>query len=140
AAICGSTPQMAGLQVLEDEYGDQGFEVLGFYSNDFGNQGGSMEQIEACNEMHGVMFQQFEIEPVIGPSKRPVFDWILSHANPGPKPDPLEPTWNFHKYLVSRDGQLVAAFAQGSYMGTDPSSTEWQSHEIVQAIEAELAK
>jgi len=131
---------MAGLQVLEEEYEDQGLRVLGFYSNDFGNQGGSSDQIDACTETYGVSFPQFEIAPVVGASKRPVFDWILSHDNPGPKPDPLEPTWNFHKYLVSRDGELVAAFGQSSYMGTDPSSTQWQTHEIVVAIEAELAQ
>lgn len=131
---------MAGLQVLEDEYGAQGLKVLGFYSNDFGNQGGSDEQIDACNEAHAVSFLQFQIAPVVGPNPRPVFAWLYTHDNPGPKPDPLEPTWNFHKYLIGRDGTFVAAFAQGSYMGTDPGSSEWMNHEIVQAIQAELAK
>jgi glutathione peroxidase len=131
---------MAGLQVLEEQFGDQGFHVLGFYSNDFGSQGGTDEQIEACNDAHAVSFDQFQIAPVTGPQARPVFTWILSHANPGPKPDPLEPTWNFHKYLVSRDGQLVAAFDRFSYPGEDATSNEWQTHEIVTAIQAELAR
>lgn len=69
-----------------------------------------------------------------------MFQWILGHPNPGPKPDPLEPTWNFHKYLISRDGELVAAFGQGSYMGTDPMSTQWMTSEIVIAIESELSQ
>ncbi len=131
---------MAGLQVLEDEFGDQGFRTLGFYSNDFGSQGGTDEQIDACNDAHAVSFLQFQIAPVTGDNARPVFAWLLDHMNPGPKPDPLEPTWNFHKYLIGRDGTFVAAFDRSSYMGDDPGTMEWQDHEIVQAIEAELAK
>jgi len=130
---------MAGLQVLEEQYGGQGFHVLGFYSNDF-NQGGSNDDIQNCTDANAVEFTQFELAPVTLPNPRPVFAWLLSHPNPGPKPDPLQPTWNFHKYLVSRDGELIAAFGQYDYMGTDPNSSQWQNHPIVQAIEAELAK
>jgi glutathione peroxidase len=130
---------MGGLQVLEETYGDQGFRVLGFYSNDFGNQGGSADDIASCNDDYGVTFLQFDIAPVTGPNARPVFAWLYGHGNPGPKPDPLEPTWNFHKYLIARDGTFVGAFGQGSYPGEDNTSTEWMNHELVQAIEAEIA-
>lgn len=131
---------MGGLQVLEETYGGQGFKVLGFYSNDFGSQGGSSDDIEGCNDDYGVTFEQFEIAPVSGANARPVFAWLFSHPNPGPKPDPLEPTWNFHKYLIARDGTFVGAFDRFSYPGEDPQATEWTTHELVLAIEAELAK
>ena len=129
---------MAGLQGLEEQYEDQGLHVLGFYSNDFGSQGGTDEQIDACTEAHAVSFPQFEIQPVTLPNARPVFAWLLGQDEPGPAP--LTPSWNFHKYLVARDGTLVATFSEPSYMGSDPASPTWQNHEIVLAIEAELAK
>ncbi len=100
---------MAGLQVLEDHYGDQGFAVLGLYSNDFGKQGGSDEQIRGVTDKYGVTYAQFAIAPVIGEAPRPTFAWLLGQDNPGPKKDGLAPTWNFFKYLVSRSGALVAA-------------------------------
>ncbi len=136
---------MGGLQVLEAKYKDQGFRTLGFYSNDFGNQGGNEAQIEACIMEHMVTFMQFEIAPVTGPNTRPVFAWLYAQPNPGPKPDPIEPSWNFHKYLVSRTGELVATFGQGDIPGDDPDNPDpngaaWASSPMVIAIEAELAK
>jgi len=131
---------MAGLQVLEDQFGSEGFRVLGFYSNDFGNQGGSEEQIEACNDDHGVSFLQFETAPVIGADARPVFAWILSQPDPANEGIPLEPNWNFHKYLISRTGELVAHYGLSSYPGDSETAPGWDTDPMVVAIKAELAK
>lgn len=136
---------MADLQVLEEEFSDQGFHVLGFFSNDFGNQGGDPAETQACNEAYGVTFPEFEIDHVIDPDgdgplePQPVWQWILAQPSPGPH-QPLEPTWNFHKYLVSRDGVLVAKFGQSDTPGDDSAAPGWSTHPIVQAIEAELAQ
>ena len=136
---------MAGLQVLEEELSGQGFHVLGFFSNDFGNQGGDDDDIDACNAGHGVTFREFDIAHVIDPDgegpevPQPVWEWILAQPSPGPA-EPLAPTWNFHKYLVSRDGTLVAHFGQSEYWGSDPSAPEFEASPVVQAIRAEIAQ
>ncbi len=135
---------MAGLQVLEDKYGPQGFHLLGFYSNDFGMQGGTDEEIEACTGMGGVCgaegcsFPQFAIAPVTEPNAQPVWHWLL--AQPNPESYALPPDWNFHKYLISRDGHLLRHFLREEYMGDDPNAPAWDASPIVQAIEAELAQ
>jgi glutathione peroxidase len=121
--------------------------VLGFLSNDFGNQGGDPGQVDACNGMYHVTFQQFGIDHVIdpdgaGPGKaQPVFDWLLTQPNPGPA-NPLAATWNFHKYLVGRDGKLVASWDTPVYPGDDPNNPadSFDTSPIVIAIKAELAK
>lgn len=136
---------MAGLQVLEEEFSSQGFHLLGFFSNDFGNQGGDGDDIDACNEEHQVAFQEFDIDHVIDPDAdgpevpQPAWSWILSQPSPGPE-QPLAPTWNFHKYLISRSGQLVAHYAQGSYWGTDPGSPTFDTSEVVVGIRNEIAQ
>jgi glutathione peroxidase len=138
---------MAGLQVLEEQFSAQGFHMLGFLSNDFGNQGGDPGQVDQCTSDHGVTFQQFEIEHVLDPdgsgpqTARPVFDWLLAQPEPGPATS-IAPTWNFHKYLISRDGQLVAHWPSAVYPGDDPNNPNdsFATSEIVMAIEAELAK
>src|SRR5689334_19862813 len=138
---------MAGLQVLEETFAGQGFHMLGFYSNDFGNQGGDGDDIDGCTMKYGVTFEQFVINHVVdtdgaGPVvPQPVFDWLLNQPNPGPAPGP-EPTWNFHKYLVSRDGQLVGHWVDPVYPGDDPNdpNDSFETNPIVVAIEAELAK
>ena len=129
---------MAGLQVLEEEFSAQGFHLLGFFSNDFGNQGGDGDDIDSCNEEHQVTFREFDIDHVTAPDAQPAWQWILSQPSPGPE-QPLEPTWNFHKYLISKDGQLISHFAQGSYWGTDPQSAQFNDSEVVQGIRAQLA-
>jgi glutathione peroxidase len=132
---------------LEDTFKGQGLDVLGFLSNDFGNQGGTDGDISACSSMYGVTFEQFAVDHVIDPDgagpevAQPVFDWLISQPNPGPAPT-AEPTWNFHKYLVARDGTLVAHFPRELYPGDDPAnpSDSFDSNGIVVAIKAELAK
>ena len=121
-----------------------GLEVLGFISDDF-DQAGNQGQIDGCTEKYGITFDQFAIDHVIDPDgagpevPQPVFEWLLAQPNPGPV-QTSQPTWNFHKYLVSRDGQLVNHFAQLEYWGEDPSSDQFKNSPVVIAIEAELAK
>ncbi len=129
---------MAGLQVLEDSFGASGLSVAGFFSNDFGQQGGSDTQIAQAAEKHGVKHDQFAIAPVTGDSARSVFAWILSHENPGPKEGDIIPTWNFGKYLFSRRGELLAAFDTGVYAGRSPAKERWTGSPLVHAIEAAL--
>jgi glutathione peroxidase len=119
----------------------QGLEVLGFLSNDFGSQGGQGGMTDACNDKYGVTFDQFAIGHVTGASPQPVFKWLLAQPNPGPSPT-AEPLWNFHKYLVSRDGKLVAHWDTSVYPGDDPSNPNdsFDKSPIVIAIKAELAK
>lgn len=138
---------MAGLQVLEETFSGEGFHVLGFYSDDFGSQGGNDEDIEACTGQYAVSFPQFEKADVLDPdgagpgTAQPVWSWLLSQPNVGPESS-LPPTWNFHKYLISRDGELVAHWGSGTYPGDDPSNANdsFDTSAIVVAIEAELAK
>jgi glutathione peroxidase len=132
---------------LEDKLGAQGFHVLGFLSDDFGNQGGSSGQVDSCAAQYGVKFQQFGIDHVIdtdgaGPIKaQPVFAWLEGQSNPGPFATPY-PDWNFHKYLISRTGKLVGHWTSTVYPGDDPAnpSDSFDTSEIVIAIKAELAK
>jgi glutathione peroxidase len=115
--------------------------VLGFLSNDFGQQGGNAQQIDACNTMYGLTYPQFSIADVVGPNTQPVFAWIEAQPNPGPSAV-LAPTWNFHKYLISRAGEVVGSWDSPVYPGMDPSdpSSMFDTNPIVVAIEAELAK
>jgi glutathione peroxidase len=137
---------MAGLQVLEETFQADGFHLLGFFSNDFGQQGGTDEEIGACNAEHGVTFEQFSMDHVIDPDgagpevAQPVFAWLQSQPDPGPA-SPLKPTWNFHKYLVSRDGVLLAHWATSTYPGDDPNdpSDSFDTNPIVVAIRAALS-
>lgn len=121
--------------------------MLGFLSNDFGNQGGDTGQIDMCNGQYAVTFEQFAIDHVTDPdgtgpqTAQPVWDWLLSQPNPGPWATP-PPTWNFHKYLISRDGTLVGHWDSAVYPGDDPNSPldSFDTSAIVVAIKAELAK
>lgn len=132
---------MAGLQGLEEKLSADGLEVLGFLSNDFGSQGGSDDQVDACTNKYGVTFDQFGIDHVMGLDAQPVWKWLLSQPNPGPAM-PIEPQWNFHKYLISRDGKLVGHWASPVYPGDDPNdpNDSFDTNPIVVAIKDELAK
>ena len=126
---------------MEDKFSGEGLHVLGFLSNDFGNQGGSQEEIEACKAQYALKFQQFELDHVVGAQAQPVYAWLESQPDPGPAAT-LAPTWNFHKYLVSRDGKLVASWDTPLYPGDDPQdpNDSFDGSPIVIAIKAELAK
>lgn len=107
ASKCGFTPQYEGLEALYAKYADRGFAVLGFPSNDFrGQEPGSEEEIkDFCTLTYGVKFPMFEKVHVTEKDAHPFFA-ALAKASDG-----RYPTWNFYKYLVGRDGKVVADFA-----------------------------
>jgi glutathione peroxidase len=109
ASQCGLTPQYSGLQALYAEYKDQGFEVLGFPANNFGAQEpGSDSQIaQFCETNYGVTFPVFSKISVKGADKHPLYSELTSM----PAPIGGEVEWNFQKYLVNREGQVVSRFA-----------------------------
>jgi len=107
ASECGSTPQYAGLEGLWRHYRDRGLVVLGFPSNDFGGQEpGSEAEIKTfCSTKYKVSFPLFAKVKVKGEGQAPVYRFLTA--------DYGEPKWNFHKYLVNRDGKVIKAFATG---------------------------
>jgi glutathione peroxidase len=126
ASLCGYTPQYTGLQALWLRYRDKGLIVLGVPSNDFGGQEpGGVREIEktAQGEYH-VTFPLTDKVAVKGKEAHPFYRWAAAER-------PLEaPRWNFHKYLIGRDGQLKAAFT---------SAVEPNDPRVIAAIENELA-
>lgn len=127
ASACGFTPQYSGLQQLHETYGPKGLVVLGVPSNDFGAQEpGSEQQIRSfCETRFGVSFPMTAKQAVIGASAHPLYRWIATELGEG-----ATPKWNFHKYLIGRDGELVDAW---------PSRVAPMSKEITGAVEAALA-
>jgi len=117
ASRCGFTPQYEGLEALYERYRDRGFAVLGFPSNDFGEQEpGSNEEIaEFCRGTYGVEFPMFAKIRVRGEDAHPLYRFLA--AQPEPVGGPVE--WNFQKYLVDRRGRAVARFAPRTEPG-DP--------------------
>ena len=109
ASKCGFTSQYEGLEKLYDQYRERGFVILGFPSNDFGSQEpGSNDDIQRfCKLNYGVSFPLFEKNPVSGPAKQEVYK-LLTERAPGFEGDP---GWNFVKFLVNKDGKVVARFA-----------------------------
>jgi glutathione peroxidase len=150
ASACGLTPQYAGLEQVYEKYRDRGFNVLGFPANDFGAQEpGTNEEIrEFCTSKYDVRFPMFQKIAVKGDAQHPLYRQLIQakpHAE-GDKDSGLRKTlaqhglgpandtdvlWNFEKFLVGRDGNVVARFA--------PDITP-EDPRIVQAIESELAK
>jgi len=124
ASKCGFTPQYEALEALQKQFGPQGFAVLGFPSNDFkGQEPGSEEQIqEFCTLTYGVKFPMYEKVHVTGPETTTLYQRL--HDATG-----VSPGWNFHKYLVSRDGRVV---------GNWPSKVKPDDPDLVAAIEREL--
>ena len=126
ASKCGNTPQYDGLEDMYEKYQGQGFVVLGFPSNDFmGQEPGSEEKIEEfCRLTYGVEFPMFEKTHAAQTSAHPLFHALAKASG-------RYPGWNFHKYLIGRDGQLVKDFN---------SSIDPMRAEVRQLIEAELQK
>lgn len=108
ATHCGLTPQYEPLQKLYTAKKDQGFVVLGFPANDFKDQepGTNSEIATFCSTTYGVNFPMFEKITVVGKDAHPLYKFIASQ----PQPIGQEPTWNFTKYLVDREGKVVARF------------------------------
>lgn len=106
ASKCGNTPQYDGLEALYERERERGLAVVGFPSNDFrGQEPGSEAQIEEfCRLTYGVQFPMFEKTTVKGSDRHPFYHALAEAAG-------TEPTWNFHKYLIGRDGRLIATFS-----------------------------
>jgi glutathione peroxidase len=105
ASECGYTPQYEGLEVLYRRYRDKGFAILGFPANDFGAQepGSNKEIAQFCQVNYGITFPMFAKTSVVGANANPLFRELAAKTG---KP----PRWNFHKYLIDRAGQPVAAY------------------------------
>ena len=124
ASKCGFTPQYKGLQALYSELSPRGFVILGFPSNDFGGQepGTSEEIKQFCELNYKVTFPMFsKVVTKAGPDQSPIYSWLGQTGN--------LPKWNFSKYLIGKDGKVVAFF---------PSNVTPESPELRQAIEAAL--
>jgi glutathione peroxidase len=124
ASKCGFTPQFEGLEALHAKYRGQGFAVLGFPSGDFKAQEFQDEdEIRAfCTLTYGVRFPMFEKVHVVGGQATPLYRELAEAAGEAPK-------WNFHKYLIGRDGTLLASF---------DSKTAPDAEALVAAIERAL--
>jgi len=109
ASKCGLTPQYDGLESLYRRYRDRGFVVLGFPANDFAGQepGSNAEIAEFCRSKYGVDFPMFEKITVKGDDMHPLYRDLTSQ----PPPVGGEVQWNFQKYLVDREGRVVAKFS-----------------------------
>ena len=105
ASYCGYTHQYEGLEALYRKFKDRGLVVVGFPSNDFGGQepGSNKEIAEFCRLTYGVEFPMFEKSSVSSIKTNPLYAELLARTGQSPK-------WNFHKYLVDRDGKQVASF------------------------------
>jgi glutathione peroxidase len=110
ASKCGLTPQYEGLQALHDQYAEQGFEVLGFPCNQFmGQEPGSAEEIrEFCDTTYSVTFPLFEKVDVNGAQRHPVYEVLTATADTEGEAGDVK--WNFEKFLVSPDGEVVGRF------------------------------
>lgn len=111
ASKCGFTPQYDGLEKVYQKYADQGFEVIGFPCNQFGGQEpGTADEIEQfCKVNFGVTFPLMKKVEVNGPGATPLFDWMKQEA-PGLMGSKAI-KWNFTKFLIDRDGNVVKRFA-----------------------------
>jgi glutathione peroxidase len=110
ASQCGLTPQYQGLQKLYEDYSDEGLTVLGFPCDQFGHQEpGSEDEIGAfCEKNFGVTFPLFSKVDVNGDDAHPVFQWLRGQKG-GLLGNKIK--WNFTKFLVGRDGQVIARYA-----------------------------
>lgn len=119
ATGCGLTPQYQGLQELYDKYKDQGFEILDFPCNQFmGQAPGSAEEINTfCTLNYQTTFPRFAKIKVNGKEADPLFDWLKKEKS-GPLGARIE--WNFAKFLINREGQVVERFSSK----TDPLKME----------------
>ncbi len=121
ASKCGFTHQYEGLEALYRKYQERGLVVLGFPYNDFGSQEpGTAQEIQAfCKNTYGIEFPMFEKTTVTARNAEPIYQTLGRLSGEFPQ-------WNFHKYLIGRDGKLVASFA---------SKVDPQSASVTQQIE-----
>ncbi|MFF3913104.1 glutathione peroxidase [Streptomyces sp. NPDC001852] len=129
ASKCGLTPQYTGLEKLQERYADRGFTVLGVPCNQFlGQEPGTAEEIaEFCSATYGVTFPLTEKVEVNGEGRHPLYERLVGVADAEGHSGDIR--WNFEKFLIGRDGTVVARFSP---------QTEPESDAIVAAIEAQL--
>jgi len=110
ASECGFTPQYEGLQKLQEEYADRGFTVLGFPCDQFGHQepGDEAQIADFCDRTYGVSFPMFAKVDVNGDDAHPLFGWLRQEKG-GVLGSKIK--WNFTKFLLGRDGQVVDRYA-----------------------------
>ena len=107
ASKCGFTPQYAGLQKLYDRYKADGFVVLGVPSNDFNQELGNDADVkDFCEIRYGVNFPLTSIQKIKGDGAHPLYKWISGNTSVIG-----QPRWNFHKYLISKEGQVLNWFS-----------------------------
>ena len=123
ASFCGFTPQYAALQKLHERHETRGLTVIGVPSTDFNQESTDARRVrEFCDAMFGITFPITAINRVRGANAHPFFAWAAREAGPV--------RWNFHKYLVSRDGRRVQGFS---------TQTAPDSPAMTRAMEAALA-
>ena len=127
ASECGNTPQYAGLEEIYKEFQPDGFEILAFPCNDFGGQEpGTNEQIQSfCSANYGVTFKLFDKVKILGPNKSPLYLVLTDNSVTGKG----DVKWNFEKFLISKDGTIVARFG---------NKVQPTSDEVISAIEIQL--
>lgn len=131
ASRCGATPQYANLQALYEKYKDDGLVIVGIPSNDFGKQepGTEAQILEFCSSKYNVTFPMMSKVVVKGEEKVPLYDFLTSAKT---NPDFAgEIGWNFEKFLIGRDGKVVARFK---------TRTQPDAPEVVELIQKELQK
>ncbi|MFG2128733.1 glutathione peroxidase [Streptomyces sp. NPDC048751] len=130
ASKCGLTPQYSGLERLQERYAAQGFTVLGVPCNQFlGQEPGTAEEIaEFCSATYGVSFPLTEKVEVNGEGRHALYERLVGFADAEGHTGDIR--WNFEKFLVGRDGRVVARFSP---------QTEPESAELVAAVEGQLA-
>ncbi|WTO36740.1 glutathione peroxidase [Streptomyces achromogenes] len=131
ASKCGLTPQYSALEELQRRYAARGFTVLGVPCNQFlGQEPGSAEEIaEFCSATYGVTFPLTEKVEVNGPGRHPLYERLVGFADAEGHSGDIR--WNFEKFLIGRDGRVVARFSP---------QTEPDSAEVVAAIESQLGR
>ena len=129
ASRCGLTPQYTGLEALHRRFHDRGFRVLGFPCNQFaGQEPGTHEEIKAfCESKYDVTFPLFAKLDVNGPTRAPLYT-LLTASEAGPE-GPGDIKWNFGKFLVGKDGTVLARFSP---------KVEPLADELVAAVESAL--
>lgn len=125
ASYCGFTEQYKGLQAIYDKYKEKGLVVVGFPANDFGKQepGSNAEVADFCERTYKVKFPMLEKTSVVVGRANPMYEALFKATGQRPK-------WNFHKYLIGRDGKSVQSFG---------SRVNPESAEFVGEIEKQLA-
>ena len=125
ASKCGFTPQYSGLQKIYEKYKDDGLVVLGVPTNDFNQELSKDSDVkEFCEIRFGVEFPMSSIQPIRGENAHPIYKWIKSNVSVIG-----QPRWNFHKYLIGKDGKIINWFS---------SMTSPTSEGLVNQIETAL--